>query len=210
MSEPLQFDRAEDDVAKGPSVQSCVGCKSAIVDRYFTVQGKIVCAACHARVLASIGERFGQGGFAKALLGGTGAALLGAAIFYGVAAIVGVHWGPISVLVGYMVGKAVAKGANSKGGLGYQALAVALTYLAVALTFLPEILKTIAERPSHDAYQVIGSIITVLIGPIVGAYFSPLSGLINGFALWEAWKLNRTPQLTITGPHVVNTPPHVG
>ncbi len=215
MSEPLQFDRADDDVAKGPSAQSCVGCQSAIVDRYFTVQGKILCAACHARVLASVGERFGQGSFGKALLGGTGAAILGAAIYYGVTAITGYRLGLISVLVGYMVGRAVAKGANSKGGLGYQALAVGLTYLSVALTFFPELLEMLKQPQFQDSRHEIAGILSLLISPILSGYYSPLSGLVNSFALWEAWKLNRTPQLAITGPHVVSTPvvsppPHVG
>ena len=212
MSE-LQFDRADDDVAKGPNVHSCVACQRPIVDRYFTVQGKILCVACHERVLASIGERFGQGSFGKALLGGSGAALLGAAIFYGVTAMTGLQLSPVSILVGYMVGKAVAKGANNKGGIGYQALAVGLTYIAVALTALPEVWKGLAQNPDHDTLRAVTD---VLFSPFIMARSSPLLLLINGFALWEAWKLNRTPQLAITGPHAVSTPaapvnpPHVG
>ena len=36
--------------------------------------------------------------------------------------------------------------------------------------------------------------------PVLVAIQSPISGLIFGFALWEAWKLNRKVQLAFNGP----------
>ncbi len=45
----------------------------------------------------------------------------------------------------------------------------------------------------------------VLIGftyaiPVLVAFQAPISGLIFGFALWEAWKINRRVQLAFNGP----------
>ena len=50
----------------------------------------------------------------------------------------------------------------------------------------------------------------VLIGftyaiPVIVAFQSPISGLIFGFALWEAWKINRRVQLAFNGPFSLGT-----
>ena len=50
----------------------------------------------------------------------------------------------------------------------------------------------------------------VLIGiayalPVFVAFQAPISGLIFGFALWEAWKINRRVQLAFNGPFRLGT-----
>ena len=50
----------------------------------------------------------------------------------------------------------------------------------------------------------------VLIGftyaiPVLVAFQAPISGLIFGFALWEAWKINRGVQLAFNGPFRLGT-----
>jgi hypothetical protein len=219
----LQFDRAEDDVAAGAApatvARSCAGCGNPITDRYFTVQGKIMCPACHGRIMAAINERFATGSFWMALAHGSGAAILGAVIYYGVIAITNIRLAPVAILVGYLVGKGVAKGAHNKGGFGYQALAVGLTYISVALTALPEVAKMVDKAHDQGSVHLVAAVFLVMFSPFFMAYTSPLSAVINGFAFWEAWKLNRTPKLDITGPHIVKSaepivldppPPHVG
>jgi hypothetical protein len=39
--------------------------------------------------------------------------------------------------------------------------------------------------------------------PLYLGLHSPISGLIFGFALWEAWKINRASDATVTGPYRV-------
>ncbi len=73
---------------------------------------------------------------AQAALFGLGAAVLGSVIFYGVTALTGYELGLIGVLVGYLVGKAVRKGSGSTGGLQYQVLAIVLTYISIASTYV--------------------------------------------------------------------------
>ena len=50
----------------------------------------------------------------------------------------------------------------------------------------------------------------VLIGftyaiPVLVAFQAPISGLIFGFALWEAWKINRRVQFAFNGPFRLGT-----
>jgi len=45
--------------------------------------------------------------------------------------------GIVAILIGYMVGYSVRRGAEGRGGLRFQVLAAVLTYLAVALAYSP-------------------------------------------------------------------------
>jgi hypothetical protein len=74
---------------------------------------------------------------ARAGLFGLGAAVAGAAIYYAVIALANLEVGFVAILIGYMVGYAVRKGAGAQGGRRFQILAVALTYWAVGLAYTP-------------------------------------------------------------------------
>ena len=39
--------------------------------------------------------------------------------------------------------------------------------------------------------------------PLYVGFHNPISLLIFGFALWEAWKMNRASDATVTGPYRV-------
>jgi hypothetical protein len=61
------------------------------------------------------------------------------------------------------------------------------------------------------ALLLLGMFLVMLIGisysiPIQIAFSSPISGLIFGFALWEAWKINRGVQLEFSGPFRMEAP----
>jgi hypothetical protein len=72
--------------------------------------------------------------FAKALGLGAAAAALGAALYFGIEAATGYELGLVAIVVGLIVGGAVRKGSNGRGGWRYQALAMFLTYSAVVAT----------------------------------------------------------------------------
>ena len=42
-----------------------------------------------------------------------------------------------------------------------------------------------------------------LFSPIVIGFQAPLSLVITGIALYEAWKITRRSTITITGPHAI-------
>jgi hypothetical protein len=65
----------------------------------------------------------------------------------------------------------------------------------------------IADRPRSLAGKVV--LFTIFVAILVGLIYSipvqiavadPISGLIFGFALWEAWKINRKVRLSFHGP----------
>jgi len=175
------------------------------------------------------------GRFARALGLGFGAAVVGAGIYFGIAALTGYEFGLVAIVVGVLVGGAVRKGSNGRGGRRYQLLAMFLTYTAVVVTDSSLIARELKKewraqaasqvsaadgvnasagvaqdtspRPVPLAFALGLALIIALAyaAPIMIGITSPLHLLIAGFALYEAWKLNRGLALQVTGPYQAAT-----
>lgn len=250
-AEELQFERDVD--APEASVPTCAACARAIPDAYFEVVGKVVCPGCRDAIVASRSGGSKLSRFLRATLYGLAAAVAGFAIYFGVLKIANLEIGLISILVGFMVGKAVRKGSDNRGGRAYQFLALFLTYSAIAASYsavvIPDLVRdfvakreaakdpgkaaakdasatekavpagTDAKKVKADAVEpkelspiklIVG--LFVILGlavafayalPIISGFSSPIGLLIVGFALWEAWKLNRHIPLVVNGPFTV-------
>jgi hypothetical protein len=76
---------------------------------------------------------------------GAAAAGLGAGGYFAFVALSGMDWSLVTVLIGLFVGVAVRKGSNGRGGWRYQALAMFLTYCAIAATDSSLIAREMAQ-----------------------------------------------------------------
>jgi hypothetical protein len=150
IGEPLQFDRAEyvEASASGPI---CGACDQRITDHYYQLAGKLTCEACKERALQQLFGQSGAGRFVKALFFGTGAAILGTIIYLAILKATNYHLALVTIVVGIMVGVAVRKGSNSRGGWLYQGLAVFLTYCSIAATTSAIALQQFAAQPARRA-----------------------------------------------------------
>ncbi|MCY1036807.1 hypothetical protein OV207_35550 [Corallococcus sp. BB11-1] len=208
---PLQFDRAE--FTEPPPAPRCTACERAITRTYFEVNSHLLCPECRDTVEASMTGGSKSKRFLQAAVFGIGAGIAGAAVYYGVS-LTGYNIGLIAVLVGWMVGTAVFKGSDGRGGAGYQVLAILLTYLSVAGSLAPDVYKELTAQPveavageapmegeslSPEGNVVLAGVISVAAPVLVGIN-SPLSGLIYCFALYEAWRRNKRAELNIAGP----------
>jgi hypothetical protein len=119
----------------------CAECRGPIVDMYYEADEGVICAACHAHIASAVTNPSDRGRFSRALGFGIVAAVAGAAIYSGVLAATGREVIFVALIVGFMVGKAVRIGARGRGGRRYQWLALALTYLAIATTYVPFVMK---------------------------------------------------------------------
>jgi len=231
-SASLQFDRAE--FSGAPASASCSACQRAIVRQYYEVNGAVVCTDCRQQITRSATEGSGVRRFARALVAGTAAGALGSLVYFGISKLTGYEFGLISILVGLGVGAAVRWGCYGRGGKLYQALAVALTYLAIVSTYVPDVIEgfkgagdeqsvaaasaepgvaevadTSAGQSESDTPPTLGGFVVALAFVMFVACAAPfLAGVQNlmgiaiiGFGLWEAWKINKRAELTITGPH---------
>jgi hypothetical protein len=155
-----------------------------------------------------------------------------------------------------MVGGAVRAGCRRRGGLGYQILAVALTYFGICVQYVPDIIKAIRDQPTAQAAKAstvssgtpapataqataestaeppaslaasppaanhspgvqilmaVGLLLAfAMAAPFLGGFENIIGILIIGFALWEAWKMNRRVPMQIEGPfRLAPAPPSV-
>jgi hypothetical protein len=147
--EGLQFEKAEFENA--PAQAQCAQCNRALLGSYYEVDGQTICEACKYTIESRMTEGSGAGRFVRATGAGLVAAALGATLYYAIAAISGYEFGLIAIVVGFGVGSAVRWGSNGRGGKRYQALAMALTYLAIVATYIPPIVQGFREGAAETA-----------------------------------------------------------
>ena len=238
----LQFDRAERTGGTGPAAAAglnCSLCKQPIAGSYYEVNGHVTCPRCRGQVMAEWNRGSAGGRLAKALGLGALAAAVGAGLYFGIEALTGYEFGLVAVVVGVMVGGAVRKGSQGRGGWRYQVLAMFLTYSAVVATDSSMIARELRKevRARSDSLQALAApsvaptnaaipasvaasspappartrppivlalallLVLAYAAPVMIGVASPLHLLIAGFALYEAWKLNKGAALRVTGPY---------
>ena len=243
-SAPLQFDQAE--YTAPVEAAACAVCQTPLIDRYWDVGGKTTCERCSAAAKAEWDAL--KPSFTSALLRGLVGAGGGAAIWITITMLTGYEIGLVAIIVGAIVGASVKKGSAGRGGRRFQLLAVALTYLAITSTYVPQVWKGLAQAAKKDqngeatpaaaapapatgptaaqpaaaapapdagaaaaaepamnpllAVALLAVIILLisLAGPFLGGFENILGILITGFALWEAWRINRSVELKVHGP----------
>lgn len=139
----LQFDRAVPTTADvgSPAALICAACQTTVRTWYYDVEGAPHCAGCKQKAERNSGPIRDWSLTLRASLFGFGAAIVGALIYFGVIAITQFEIGIVALLIGWMVGWALRKGAGGRGGRRLQVIGAGLTYFAVALAYLPMVFK---------------------------------------------------------------------
>jgi len=233
----LQFDTAVPKGGSSPAATGTVMCQSCshpITSTYYDVSGQSTCAACRTTIGTLMETPSGAGPLLKAALFGVGGGIAGAIVYYAVLALTGYEVGLVAIVIGYMVGYTVRKGAGG-GGRRFQVMAVLLTYLAVGLAYTPIAIKgAVDEEKKATAAQASGRKLETETGAeaeptlsaglalagvallalalpvlvVVGGLPSSLiSAAIIFFGMAQAWKMTGKPPLVITGPFRVGAHP---
>lgn len=192
--------------AAPPGITVCAACHRPISNMYFEARGKVVCPRCRDAVESAASAS--GGAFVKALLYGIIAGAAGAAIWYAVRRYWNLQHGIVALAVGLMVGGAVRTGSGRRGGTSYQLLAVVLTYLAIAGNYLPDLLAIGFSRNDPPLLVVVNAVIGALLQPFLRGMSGVIGMIIIAFALWEAWRMNASPQIVFNGPYHL-APAHV-
>jgi hypothetical protein len=129
-----QFGKAE--YVGEPGTDRCSACGQPVIHEYYRVNGAMVCPACTASAQTSL-PKDTHGAFVRAVLFGSGGALLGLILYSAFGIITGLMIGYLSLAVGYLIGKAMMMGSKGIGGRRYQIVAVLLTYAAVSMSAIP-------------------------------------------------------------------------
>lgn len=230
----LQFDRAEAPIAE--TGDGCTACRKPFGESYYLVGQQRICPACRDSVQQSLASGSKGGRLIKATILGLLAALTSGALWAFIIIQFDIVIGLVAIGLGLLIGAAVRKGSEGRGGRGYQVLAVSLTYLGIAVGYsgalIPMAMKSnpaIAPEnspaapgspaaspaaapapapPEQPPVSAGGCLVSLFIlagiglaSPVLIAKESPITFLILGFALWEAWKLNRGISVQMTGPY---------
>lgn len=200
METEIQFDRVERPVG----ASACTSCRNSLLGSYFQANGLVLCERCTEAVRKLFLS--GEGGFVrflKATVFGIGGGLAGAAVYTGVLALAHINAALITILIGFLVGKMVRQGSGGRGGLGYQIMAVLITYGMIGVSIVLSEMFTSDE----NRFSILGKILMIafgaVAGPVIAATDSPIGGLITIFGLMQAWKMNKGVVMHITGPHAV-------
>jgi hypothetical protein len=115
-STPLRFD--EPAPVEGAQAPACTQCGTSIRTSYYELGGHVFCPACKGRFETELSRGSGAGRFARAAAFGLGAAAVGAGIYYAILALTGYEVGLVAILVGWLVGQAVHRGAGRSRRMG--------------------------------------------------------------------------------------------
>ena len=200
MSEPIQFDKA--DYVEVSSLD-CKLCKQPLMNQYYDMGGSTICTACREKITEGRADGSGFHRFIRAFGFGFVVAALGATVYAFIVYKFRFEFGLMAVFLGYGVGRAVSVGSYHRGGWRYQALAVVLTYAAICMEFLPEML----HGRAYTVPLVIVAFVISLFGPFL-VLSQGVSGLIGifiiGIGIYEAWKLNKKGIGSIGGPYPIS------
>jgi hypothetical protein len=130
----------------------CEFCHQSLVGRYYRVNNAMACSSCADRAQRQVPKN-GHGAYARALLFGVAAAVVGLILYAAFGIITGWMIGYVSLAVGYIVGKAMMKGSKGRGGRRYQVTAVLLTYAAVSMAAIPIGLAQYAKKVKLEKQQ---------------------------------------------------------
>ena len=129
-----QFTTAEYSGSSGGD--RCVSCNTPLTARYYRVNTRMACEGC-VQELQRRQPSDSHTGYARGLLFGVGAAIVGMAGYAAFTILTGIYIGYVSLAVGWLVGKAIMLGSKGIGGKRYQIAAVILTYAAVSIAAVP-------------------------------------------------------------------------
>ncbi len=218
----LSFDKARFDES-GPQSLSCAFCKRDVSGTYYEINGRTACEECRFRVESERSEGSSLGRAFRALLGGGVGGIVGAGIYYAVLALTGYEIGLVAIVVGLLVGFGVRWGSGGRGGRKYQALAVAITYVAIVSTHVPFIVEEARKQMESEASPAVEPAVEMTAGaafsallmlvllllatPFLAGIQNAIGILIIGFALYEAWRVNAHTPLHIEGPLQIGARP---
>lgn len=171
-SDSLQFDRAE--FNQGAAFP-CSFCKAPVAGEYFRVNGQTACPSCRQQIDSAMSGGSKTLRALRAMAAGIAAGIAGFFIYWAVRAMTGYEVGLISILVGFMVGGAVRWGAQIRGGLFYQLMAVVLTYMSIASNYTPDVIQGMREARAEETTAVAEPASTSTIDNNTPAATSPAS-----------------------------------
>lgn len=148
---PLQFDRVVSTAPAERTAMRCGRCEAPIVGQYYHEAGATLCASCgEVRQRETAPDRRLLT-LVRATALGFGASLVGALVYWALMEYADLQIGIVAVGIGWLVGRAVARGTRGRSARRHRIAAVVLTYLAVGVAYMPFAMKGMSEGKGKAA-----------------------------------------------------------
>lgn len=190
----LSFERAEFENPP-PVALACGYCGQALKGQYWEISKRPACESCRNLVQRELSASTSHRHFLRAVGYGLGAAVAGSVVWELIEKVFHAQVGLVAIGIGYVVGRAVRKGAGGFGARRYQVLALLLTYSSIALASLPEVL--LAAPSGASLPFLIG---LCFVSPFLGGAENAIGWFIIAIGLYQAWKLTRAVPIQVLGP----------
>ncbi|MEO6603345.1 MAG: hypothetical protein ABIQ16_25905 [Polyangiaceae bacterium] len=190
----LSFEQAEFE-NPAPIALVCGYCGKALSVQYWEISKRPACESCRAVVQRELAGSSSQRHLLRAVGFGLGAAIAGSVVWELIEKLFHAQVGIVAIGIGYVVGRAVRKGASGFGGRRYQVLAVLLTYSSIALASLPGVIE-LSPAGASVPYLIGLS----FVSPFLGGTENVIGWFIIAIGLYQAWKLTRALPIQVLGP----------
>jgi hypothetical protein len=145
------FDKAQYALAPASGPDQCTLCQKPIAASYYRINGNMACESCATQAKPNL-PADSHAAFTRAILYGIGAAIVGMIGYALFEIATGIIIGYLAIGVGYLVGKAMKRGSNNRGGRRYQIAAALLTYASVSMAAIPVAIHSYKNhKPAHTA-----------------------------------------------------------
>jgi hypothetical protein len=130
---------------------------------------------------------------------------LGGTVIYGaVLTLSDTNFALLTILIGWLVGEGVRRGAEGRGGLAYQLFAAALTYVLCMEAWVPILYSGMTTGP--DRIPEIGAAIVAPVIALALPFFGDMSFLgfvILGFGMYRAFRALAVQPIAVDGPFLL-------
>lgn len=168
----------------------CARCESPLQSHYFSVNGQALCEGCHALASGSVWRALGG-----SVLGA--AASVGA--YYAVLAVTGFRFILLPILAGVVIGSLANRGNRAGTRPWLRGVAVLLTYVATALTYL----HALRDLPDYESLPRAVSYALVLPLDMAMQFKNVVSLVLLALGLHEAFAFSGMRPLKVLGPFPV-------
>lgn len=193
MSEPPVIAPRSSAAPEAPSLSDhlrCAHCETPLSSHYFSVNGQALCDACRARASGSVLQALG--------LSVAGAAAL-VGVYYVILAATGFRFILLPILSGVAIGTLVNRGNRAGNRAWLRGYAVALTYVATAMTYL----HTLRDLPDYQSLPRALSYALVLPLDMAMQFKNVVSLVLLALGLHEAFAFSGMRPLKVLGPFPV-------
>lgn len=196
----MDFDKAEPEGAASSVV--CAICGTPPQGVWFQANGQVLCERCAAQVRAVFSAPPPLSRWFKAMLFGSVAAVAGAVGYGAIIYYAQVELALITILIGWVVGRAVMIGADHRGGLGLQLASAVLTWLSCTMAFVPSLIAGAMSGAEGEVSTVAVTLTAMIFAPafpFLGG-LDILSLLILAFGVWQGFQGPREVAVEVLGP----------